>query len=180
MRVARSVHRESSREVTPRLGERIVRVRASPHLVGVRVILPVIFPEAEYTDFPTTTFGQVGSRHVHARTRRRSLMGPNHARAILEWEAMQGTSLLRVGAAVALAAGVFLAFALTGPRPASGANANDLFSRQGTSILRHDLARAHVHSAAASGADAPPIPSSNGSGFEPVVSCTERGGDEPS
>jgi hypothetical protein len=58
-----------------------------------------------------------------------TLMGPNHARAILEWETMQGTSLLRVGAAVALAAGVFLAFALTGPRPASGPTANDLFSR---------------------------------------------------
>ena len=54
-----------------------------------------------------------------------TLMGPNHARAILEWETMQGTSLLRVGAAVALAAGVFLAFALTGPRPASGPTAND-------------------------------------------------------
>ena len=46
-----------------------------------------------------------------------TLMGPDHARAILEWETMQGTALLRVGAAVALAAGVFLAFALTGHRP---------------------------------------------------------------
>ena len=46
-----------------------------------------------------------------------TLMGPDHARAILEWEATQGTALLRVGAAVALAAGVFLAFALTGHRP---------------------------------------------------------------
>ena len=50
-----------------------------------------------------------------------TFMGPDHARAILEWETMQGTALLRVGAAVALAAGVFLAFALTGHRPKSGA-----------------------------------------------------------
>ena len=46
-----------------------------------------------------------------------TLMGSDHARAILEWETMQGTSLLRVGAAVALTAGIFLAFAVTGPRP---------------------------------------------------------------
>ena len=44
-------------------------------------------------------------------------MGPDHARAILEWETMQGTALLRVGAAVALAAGVFLAFALRATVP---------------------------------------------------------------
>ena len=35
-----------------------------------------------------------------------TLMGPEHARAIMEWETMRGTSVLRVGAAVALAAGV--------------------------------------------------------------------------
>src|SRR6476620_1853704 len=57
-----------------------------------------------------------------------TLMGPNHARAIMEWETIQGTSLLRVGAAVALAAGVFLVLAVTGPRPTSGASGNDLFS----------------------------------------------------
>ena len=45
-----------------------------------------------------------------------TLMGPDHARAILEWESMQGTWLLRVGAAVALAAGAFMVFALTGDR----------------------------------------------------------------
>ena len=39
--------------------------------------------------------------------------GPERARAILEWEVMQGTALLRVGAAGALAAGGFLAFAVT-------------------------------------------------------------------
>ena len=50
-----------------------------------------------------------------------ALLGPDRARAILEWEAMQGTALLRVGAAVALAAGGFVAFAVTGRRPNSGA-----------------------------------------------------------
>ena len=50
-----------------------------------------------------------------------TLLGPDRARAILEWETMRGTALLRVGAAVALAAGGFMAFALTGHRPESGA-----------------------------------------------------------
>ena len=45
-----------------------------------------------------------------------TLFGPDRARAILEWEAMQGTALLRAGAAVALAIGGFVAFALTGRR----------------------------------------------------------------
>ena len=49
-----------------------------------------------------------------------TLFGPDRARAILEWETMQGTALLRVGAAVALAAGGFVAFAVTGHRPKSG------------------------------------------------------------
>ena len=47
--------------------------------------------------------------------------GPDRARAILEWETMQGTALLRVGAAVALAAGGFVAFAVTGHHPKSEA-----------------------------------------------------------
>ena len=46
-----------------------------------------------------------------------TLFGPDRARAILEWEAMQGHALLRVGAAVALAIGGFLAFAVSGSRP---------------------------------------------------------------
>ena len=50
-----------------------------------------------------------------------TLLGPEHARTVLEWEARQGPALLRVGAAVALAAGGFMAFALTGQRPTSGA-----------------------------------------------------------
>ncbi len=47
-----------------------------------------------------------------------TLLAPDRARAILEWETMQGTALLRVGAAIALAAGGFMAFAVTGRRPA--------------------------------------------------------------
>jgi hypothetical protein len=46
-----------------------------------------------------------------------TLFGLDRARAILEWEAMQGAALLRVGAAVALATGGFVAFAVTGHRP---------------------------------------------------------------
>jgi hypothetical protein len=49
-----------------------------------------------------------------------TLFGPDRARAILEWETMQGTALLRVGAAVALASGGFVAFAVTGRRPQDG------------------------------------------------------------
>jgi hypothetical protein len=50
-----------------------------------------------------------------------TLFGPDRARAILEWETMQGTALLRVGAAVALASGAFMAFAVTGHRSKSRA-----------------------------------------------------------
>jgi hypothetical protein len=50
-----------------------------------------------------------------------TLLGPEHARTVLEWEARQGPALLRAGAAVALAAGGFMAFAVTGQRPKSGA-----------------------------------------------------------
>jgi hypothetical protein len=50
-----------------------------------------------------------------------ALLGPDHARAVLEWETSQGPALLRVGAALALAAGGFMAFAVTGQRPGSGA-----------------------------------------------------------
>jgi hypothetical protein len=42
-----------------------------------------------------------------------TLFGPDRARAILEWEAMQGTALLRVGAALSLATGCFIVFAVT-------------------------------------------------------------------
>jgi hypothetical protein len=46
-----------------------------------------------------------------------TIIGPSHARAVMGWETMQGTALLRVGAAVALIAGAFMAFALTSRRP---------------------------------------------------------------
>lgn len=42
-----------------------------------------------------------------------TLLGLERARSILEWEAMQGTALLRAGAVVALASGAFIAFAVT-------------------------------------------------------------------
>jgi hypothetical protein len=42
-----------------------------------------------------------------------TLFGLERARAIMEWEAMQGTALLRAGAVVALASGGFVAFAVT-------------------------------------------------------------------
>ena len=46
-----------------------------------------------------------------------TLLGPDRARAVLEWETLQGTALLRVGAAVALVTGCFLAFAVSGHVP---------------------------------------------------------------
>ncbi len=48
-----------------------------------------------------------------------TILGPEHARTILEWETMR-PALLRAGAIVALASGVFMLFALTtGRRPAA-------------------------------------------------------------
>ncbi len=44
-----------------------------------------------------------------------TLLGLNHARAIMEWEGMQGSALLRAGAVVALASGCFIIFAVTKP-----------------------------------------------------------------
>jgi hypothetical protein len=44
-------------------------------------------------------------------------LGSDRARVVLEWEALQGPSILRVGAAMALAAGGFIAFAMTGGPP---------------------------------------------------------------
>jgi len=46
-----------------------------------------------------------------------TVLGVERARAIMEWETMRGTALLRVGATVALAAGCFMAFAVIGKRP---------------------------------------------------------------
>ena len=42
-----------------------------------------------------------------------AFLGLEHARAIMEWEGMQGSALLRAGAVVALASGAFMAFAVT-------------------------------------------------------------------
>lgn len=43
-----------------------------------------------------------------------TFLGHDRARAVMEWETMQGHALLRVGAAVALVAGGFLIFAMSG------------------------------------------------------------------
>jgi hypothetical protein len=43
--------------------------------------------------------------------------GLERARAVMEWEAMQGTALLRVGAVAALAGGSFVAFAVAKRAP---------------------------------------------------------------
>lgn len=48
-----------------------------------------------------------------------TLLGLDHARTIMEWEGMQGHVLLRVGAAVALASGGFIVFAITSDHPQS-------------------------------------------------------------
>ena len=50
-----------------------------------------------------------------------TIFGPERARTILEWESMQGPAVLRAGAAVALATGGFLAFAVTSHGPKNGA-----------------------------------------------------------
>jgi hypothetical protein len=42
-----------------------------------------------------------------------TFLGLERARAIMEWEGMQGSALLRTGAVVALATGAFVAFAVT-------------------------------------------------------------------
>ena len=52
-----------------------------------------------------------------------AFLGPDRARAVLEFEAAQGV-LLRIGAAIALATGGFVAFALTGRQPKTGEAAN--------------------------------------------------------
>jgi hypothetical protein len=44
-----------------------------------------------------------------------TLLGPEHARTVLEWETMR-PALLRAGAIVALASGAFMTFAVTGRR----------------------------------------------------------------
>jgi len=49
------------------------------------------------------------------------VFGVDRTRAILDWEATQGTALLRAGAVAALAAGGFIAFAVTGGRRNLGA-----------------------------------------------------------
>jgi hypothetical protein len=42
-----------------------------------------------------------------------TVLGIERARAVMEWEGMQGNALLRAGAVVALVSGAFMAFAVT-------------------------------------------------------------------
>jgi len=42
-----------------------------------------------------------------------TVLGIERSRAVMEWEGMQGSALLRAGAVVALASGAFIAFAVT-------------------------------------------------------------------
>jgi hypothetical protein len=44
------------------------------------------------------------------------LFGVDRARAVLDWEATQGTALIRIGAVLAVLAGGFLAFAVAADR----------------------------------------------------------------
>ena len=55
-----------------------------------------------------------------------TLLGLRHARAIMEWEGMQGPALLRDGAAVALASGVFIVFTITQGLPSRAARVGRL------------------------------------------------------
>jgi hypothetical protein len=48
-----------------------------------------------------------------------TLLGLDHARAIMEWEGMRGPALLRAGAAMALASGGFIVFAVTQGPPST-------------------------------------------------------------
>ena len=47
---------------------------------------------------------------------RGDLLALERARSIMEWEVMQGAAILRAGAAIALASGIFLGYAFRGPR----------------------------------------------------------------
>ena len=62
-----------------------------------------------------------------------TLLGLRHARAIMEWEGMQGPALLRAGAAVALASGVFIVFAITQGHPARQLGSDALASEKTSS-----------------------------------------------
>lgn len=52
-----------------------------------------------------------------------TLLGLDHARAIMEWEGMQGSALLRAGAAMALVSGAFIMFAVKRGPPKEQRNA---------------------------------------------------------
>jgi hypothetical protein len=58
------------------------------------------------------------------------LLGPDRARAVLEWETIQDIALLRVGAAVSLGIGAFVAFAVLRHRSNPRANGGRLTPRE--------------------------------------------------
>jgi hypothetical protein len=57
-----------------------------------------------------------------------NILGIERARAIMEWEVMQGNAILRAGAVVALASGLFVAYAFSG-RPSWASRARLVCNR---------------------------------------------------
>ncbi len=49
-----------------------------------------------------------------------AVLGPAHARTVLEWETAQGPAVLRVGAVIALLAGLFMLFAFPRSKTRAG------------------------------------------------------------
>jgi len=84
--------------------------------IGLRMVMGVVvILAASGSRAPNTmrALGAVMCLQALAAT----VLGPEHARAVMEWETKQGPALLRIGAGVALAAGGFMVFALSGARP---------------------------------------------------------------
>ena len=72
--------------------------------------LVLILTAATISRWPKTLRGLGAVMCLQALTA--TLLGLQHARAVMEWEAMQGTGLLRAGAMVALVSGGLIAFAV--------------------------------------------------------------------
>ena len=87
---------------TPGLFYAVVAVRSA---MGLGLILA-----ASSTRWPTSL--RVLGAVVCLQGLSATLLGPDHGRAIMEWEGMQGSAFLRAGAAVALASGGFIVFAV--------------------------------------------------------------------
>jgi hypothetical protein len=98
---------------TPGLFYAVVAVRSA---MGLGLVLA-----ASHSRWPRTL--RVQGAVVCLQGLSASLLGLDHARAIMEWEGMQGHALLRAGAAVALASGGFIVFAVTQSPPVEQRNA---------------------------------------------------------